>query len=178
MRPGREGNRNPYLTPAEALNRRWVSHRVITGLEQWGRFCQGLGDADRESSEFATNLIGWPTTPTFKARVEARLGTASTAEWVEAFRGGVDRCRPIYEFDEVSADVQVGTSADHGEIDQPGHGRVRMLDFLFAARRCLPYCASRALLGQHTREVLEELGRKDEIERLAEAGTIQLGIAG
>ena len=66
------------------------------------------------------------------------------------------------------------------EIEQPGHGRLRMLDFPFTASATPPRIARPApLLGQHTREVLGELGLPGpEIDRLAEARAIQLGAAG
>jgi crotonobetainyl-CoA:carnitine CoA-transferase CaiB-like acyl-CoA transferase len=66
------------------------------------------------------------------------------------------------------------------EIEQPGYGRLRMLDFPFTAS-ATPARITRPAprLGQHTREVLEELGMPgSEIDRLAAAGAIQLGPPG
>jgi formyl-CoA transferase len=62
------------------------------------------------------------------------------------------------------------------EVDQPGYGKARMLGFPVRAsatpaeiRRPAP------LLGEHTAEILGEIGvGTEEIERLAVAGTIAL----
>jgi crotonobetainyl-CoA:carnitine CoA-transferase CaiB-like acyl-CoA transferase len=182
VRPGREGNRNPYLTPAEAFQTGdGYLFVVITGPEQWGRFCEGLGDPELAGHpSFATNPDRLAHHAEFKARVEARLATATTAEWVARFEAVSIAAGPIYEFDEVFADPQARHLGLLTEVEQPGYGRLRMLDFPFQASATPARIARPApLLGQHTREVLEDLGLPaGEIERLAAAGAIQLGPAG
>ena len=111
-----------------------------------------------------------------KARVEAVLVTAPAAEWVARFEAAAIAAGPIYEFDEVFEDAQAQHRGLVTEIDQPGLGPVRMLDFPFKAsatpaeiRRPAPR------LGEHTAEVLGELGLDAaEIERLAAVGAISL----
>jgi crotonobetainyl-CoA:carnitine CoA-transferase CaiB-like acyl-CoA transferase len=178
VRPGREGNRNPYLTPAEAFcTGDGYLFVVITGPEQWGRFCEGLGDPELATHpRFATNPDRLTNHAEFKARVEARLAAATTAEWVARFEAVSIAAGPIYEFDEVFADPQARHLGVLTEIEQPGYGRLRMLDFPFAASATPARIARPApLLGQHTREVLEELGLPaTEIDRLAAARAIQL----
>jgi len=178
VRPGREGNRNPYLTPAEAFRTAdGYLTVVITGPEQWGRFCDGLGDPELVSHpKFATNPDRLAHHADFKARVEARLATAPTADWVKRFESVSVAAGPIYEFDEVFADPHVQHLGLLTEIEQPGYGRLRMLDFPFAASAAPGRVVRPApLLGEHTREVLRQLGLPDaEITRLAEAGAVQL----
>jgi crotonobetainyl-CoA:carnitine CoA-transferase CaiB-like acyl-CoA transferase len=179
VRPGREGNRNPYLTPAEAFRTGdGYIFVVVTGPEQWSRFCEGLGDPElAHHPKFATNPDRLASHADFKARVEARLATATTEAWVGRFERVSIAAGPIYEFDEVFADPQARHLGVLTELEQPGYGRLRMLDFPFQAsatpariRRPAP------LLGQHTREVLEELGLPPaEIDRLAASGVVQLG---
>jgi crotonobetainyl-CoA:carnitine CoA-transferase CaiB-like acyl-CoA transferase len=62
-------------------------------------------------------------------------------------------------------------------VEQPGAGRVKMLTFPGRASGTPPRINRPApLLGEHTREVLDELGLAgEEIERLAAAGVIVLG---
>ena len=174
--PARVGNRNPFLTPAEAFQTKdGYLNVVLTGPDQFGRFCAGLGAPELVSDpKFATNDDRLSNHAEFKARVESRLSTATTAEWVERFERAQVAVGPIYEFDEVFEDPQVKHLGCITEVDQPGHGRVRMLSFPFrpsatpaSIRRPAP------LLGEHTDEVLDELGvSAAEIERLAAQGAI------
>jgi crotonobetainyl-CoA:carnitine CoA-transferase CaiB-like acyl-CoA transferase len=179
VRPGRQGNRNPSITPAEAFRTRdGYMTIVLMNPDQWERFCGVLGDEVlRTDPRFATNDTRLANHPELKARVEAALATAPTAAWIERFEAASIACGPIYEFDEVFEDPQVKHLGVVTELDQPGYGPVRMLDFPFKAsatpatlRRPAPQ------LGEHTAEVLEELGlQRADIERLAAAGAIALG---
>jgi crotonobetainyl-CoA:carnitine CoA-transferase CaiB-like acyl-CoA transferase len=177
-RPGRAGNRNPQLAPAEAFRTQdGYLTVVLMSPEQWDRFCGVLGDEGlRTDPRFATNPDRLANHAEMRARVEAALASAPTAVWVKRFESASIAAGPIYEFDEVFSDPQVRHLGLVAEVDQPGYGRVRMLDFPFRAsgapatiRRPAP------LLGEHTAEVLEELGlSRAEIERLAAAGAIGL----
>jgi len=178
--PGRTGNRNANLTPAEVFRTRdGFVMIVITGQEQWPRFCEGLGDPElRDHPKFATNDDRLRHHAEFKERVETRLATADTTEWVSRFAAVSIAVGPIYEFDEVFDDPQVKHLGLVTEIEQPGLPRpLRMLSFPFLAsgvdtgvRRPAPR------LGEHTREVLTELGVSDaDIERLAATKAIAVG---
>ena len=65
---------------------------------------------------------------------------------------------PVYEFDEVFADPQVRHLGVVAEVDQPGYGRLRMLDFPVRAS-ATPAAIRRPAprLGEHTVEVLTDL---------------------
>ena len=178
-RPIRMGNRNPNLTPAEAFRTKdgWVQV-VVMNPDQYGRFCRVLGDDTLATDpKFATNDNRLAHHDELKARVEAALAAATAAEWVTRFEAAQVAAGPIYEFDEVFEDPQVKHLGLVAEVDQPGYGKAKMLAFPVRAsatpariRRPAP------LLGEHTAEVLGELGlAKAEIERLAAAGVIALG---
>ena len=178
VRPGREGNRNPHLTPAEAFRTAdgYVTV-VLMNPDQWDRFCRVLGDEVlRLEPRFATNADRLAHHAELRARVETALATAPTAEWVARFEAAAIAAGPIYEFDEVFADPQVRHLGLVTEVEQPGYGTVRMLDFPFGAsatpsrvRRPAPR------LGEHTAEVLAQLGLPAaEIERLATEGAVAL----
>ena len=178
-RPQRVGNRNPSLTPADAFRTRdGYVFIVLMNPAQWERCCRVLGDDElRTSPRFATNASRLEHHRDMVERIETVLATATTAEWVERFEKASIPCGPIYEFDQVFEDPHVKHLGLVAEMDQPGHGRLRMLGFPFRAsatdtkvRRPAP------LLGEHTREVLEELGvAEHEIQRLADAGVIAIG---
>jgi crotonobetainyl-CoA:carnitine CoA-transferase CaiB-like acyl-CoA transferase len=179
QRPPRVGNRNMTLTPAEAFRTKdgWVQV-VIMNPEQYRRFCRALGSARLETDPaFATNEARLAHHDEFRDLVEGALGSATTAEWMERLEAAQIAAGPIYEFDEVFADAQVQHLGLVAEVEQPGYGAARMLAFPVRAS-ATPAAIRRPapLLGQHTAEVLGELGLSpDEIDRLAAAGTIALG---
>jgi crotonobetainyl-CoA:carnitine CoA-transferase CaiB-like acyl-CoA transferase len=177
-RPPRVGNRNPYLTPAEAFRTKdgWVQV-VIMNPDQYGRFCRALGDETLATDpKLATNDSRVANHDEFRARVERALARDTTAAWVGRFEAEQVAAGPIYEFDEVFEDPQVKHLGLVTEVEQPGYGLARMLAFPVRAsatpgaiRRPAP------LLGEHTAEVLGELGLpKSEIDRLAAAGVVAL----
>jgi formyl-CoA transferase len=177
-RPTRAGNRNPYLSPAEAFRTRdgWVQV-VVMNPDQYGRFARALGDGSLASDpKFATNDTRVANHDEFKARVERALSRETTAVWVARFEAEQVAAGPIYEFDEVFEDPQVKHLGLVKSIEQPGYGTARMLDFPVGAS-ATPGTIRRPApgLGEHTAEVLAELGLpKSEIDRLAAAGVVAL----
>jgi crotonobetainyl-CoA:carnitine CoA-transferase CaiB-like acyl-CoA transferase len=179
VRPQRQGNRNPHLTPAEAFRTQdGYVIVVIMNPDQWARFCRVLGDDGLAADpRFATNADRLAHHGELKSRIEGALAAATTGEWVERLAAAAVAAGPIYEFDEVFEDSQVRHLGLVTEVEQPGYGRVRMLDFPFrASATATPVRRPAPRLGEHTAEVLGELGLPfAEIERLAAAGAIALG---
>ena len=181
QRPRRVGNRNLNLTPAEAYpTKDGMIQVVMMNPDQYDRFCKALGDSTLATDpRFATNDARLTHYEEFRARVERALAGATTAEWLERFEHASIAAGPVYELDEVFADAQVKHLGLVAEIEQPGYGTARMLTFPVRGS-AMPAAILRAapLLGQHTAEVLGELGvTPSELERLQAAGTIALAAA-
>ena len=178
-RPTRVGNRNPALTPAEAFRTKdgWLQV-VVMNPDQYARFCAVLGDDVLATDpRFATNEARLAHHDEMRARVEAALAGATTAEWVSRCVAAQVAAGPIYEFDEVFEDPQAKHLGLVAEVEQPGYGRARMLAFPVRAS-ATPAAIRRPapLLGEHTAEVFGELGlTRAEIERLAADGVVALG---
>src|SRR6185503_13960912 len=174
--PKRVGNRNPNVTPAEAFEASdGFINVVILNPDQYEKFCRALGDeALITDPHFATNEARVANHPDFKARIERALAARTVNEWVERLITAGIAAGPIYEFDQVFDDAQVRHMGMVREVEQPGLGSVRMLGFPFAVGGVRPPVRRPApRLGEHTREVLGELGiPAGEIERLAGLGAV------
>jgi crotonobetainyl-CoA:carnitine CoA-transferase CaiB-like acyl-CoA transferase len=175
VRPTREGNRNPALTPAEAFATKdgWINI-VLLNPDQYARLCEVIGDPELRAPRFATNELRLANYADFRSRMDAALASATTAEWVERMEKGQIAAGPIYELDEVFEDPQVRHLGMVVELHQPGLGPTRMLGFPSRAS-ATPAAIRRAAprMGEHTDEVLRELGiAPEEIERLVAAGVV------
>jgi crotonobetainyl-CoA:carnitine CoA-transferase CaiB-like acyl-CoA transferase len=178
VRPKRDGNRNPNLTPAETFpTKDGLITIVLMNADQYERFCRVLGDDTlRTDEKFSTNASRLTHYPEFRARVEAALAGATTAEWSARFERGAIAAGPVYEFDEVFEDPQVKHLGLVATVDQPGQGTVRMLGFP-ARASATPASIRRPAprVGEHTAEILAELGMTAaDIERLAAARAVAL----
>jgi len=145
--------------------------------------------SDREWEGFARaarrpELAGDPRFNTGTARVEnwdERLEvmgevfrTDTTAHWLERLAAEQVPCAPILERHELLGDAQIAASELIEEIDHPLAGRIRHVRpaarFDRTPARVRGFAPA---LGQHTDEVLEEIGLETpEITALRAAGTI------
>jgi crotonobetainyl-CoA:carnitine CoA-transferase CaiB-like acyl-CoA transferase len=176
VRPKRVGNRNANLTPAEAYpTKDGMIQVVMMNPDQYGRFCRALGDdALATDPKFATNDARLANYDEFRGRVERALATGTTADWQERFETAQIAAGPVYELDEVFIDPQVKHLGLIAEVEQPGYGKARMLGFPVRAS-ATPAAIRRPapLLGEHTAEVLGEIGvTPAELDRLVAAGTV------
>src|SRR5260370_39151430 len=98
--------------------------------DQYAGFAKAVGDEGLATErKFASNDSRLAHHEDLKARVEAALGRATTAEWVQRFEAAQVAAGPIYEFDEVFEDAQGKHLGLVAEGDQPGHGKGEMLAF-------------------------------------------------
>jgi formyl-CoA transferase len=174
--PRRVGNRNPNVTPAEAFQASdGFINVVILNPDQYEKFCKALGDEGLITEpRYATNEARVANHPEFKARVEAALSKRTVSEWVDRMIAAGIAAGPIYEFAQVFEDAQVRHMGMIREVEQPGLGTVQMLGFPFAVGGVRPPLRRPApRLGEHTREVLGELGiSTSEIGRLTSLGAV------
>ena len=147
---------------------------MLLNPDQYARLCEVIGDPELKAARFSTNELRLEHYRDFRARMEAALARATTAEWVERMEKGQIAAGPIYEFDEGFDDPQVKHLGLVTEFEQPGLGPTRVLNFPSRAS-ATPAAIRRPapLVGQHTDEVLRELGvSAEEIERLVAAGVL------
>ena len=98
--------------------------------------------------------------------------TQPKAHWLAAFEARGIPCGPINTYAEAFADPQVQSRQMVVELDHPTLGRMRTLGSPIKMSDTPPIVERRApLLGEHTEEVLREIGLNEEEIRRAGAPT-------
>ena len=174
--PERLGNRHPTITPYETLEAADGDLVVAAGNDQlWRTFCGVLGlDALADDPRFRTNRDRVSARAELHALLVERLRTRPAAEWLTELKAAGVPCGGVRDLAEVFSDPQIVDRAMVIASEHPVAGAIRQLgvpvklgDTPGAVRTPPP------VLGQHTRDVLGELGYGDaEIERFQEAGAV------
>jgi formyl-CoA transferase len=174
--PGRMGNRHPNITPYETFRTTDGEVAVAVGSErQWPRFCAAMGlSALAADPRFRTNAERVQHRDALAEILAPAFATRATAECVEALTRAEVPVGEVRDMAQVFADPTVRELGMLGRLDHPTIGDLRLpgIPWQLAGtpavmRRHPP------LLGEHTDEVLAELGYEpEELVRLREAGAI------
>jgi crotonobetainyl-CoA:carnitine CoA-transferase CaiB-like acyl-CoA transferase len=150
-------------------------HVTLGALEPkfWSAFCRGVGREDLLERAFDP-----PGSEAHRAVSEIFAGR--TREQWRAFAAEHDCClEPVLELDEALASEQVVARDLVVELDQPGVERpVRLLapPFKLSRTPADPARAPGPALGEHTEEVLREIGyAESEIQALLASGAVAGG---
>lgn len=175
--PKRMGTGHPAMCPYQAF--RAADGDLMLGVgndAQWQRFCAvaGLHDAV-DAPEFCTNAARVRNFDATVARVQACIQTRTVAAWIALLKPAGIACSAIHTLDQALAHPQVAAREQIVTSQHPVLGEVRNvgLPVRFGGQ---PRQAARPapLLGQHTREILADLGyASDDIDAMLAAGSVQ-----
>jgi crotonobetainyl-CoA:carnitine CoA-transferase CaiB-like acyl-CoA transferase len=137
------------------------------------RLCEAL-DHDEWAAleEFADNASRVRNRARLAALIEAVTVRHPRRRWLDRLEAREIPCGPINDYSQVFADRQIRAREMVIETDHPVLGRLRTLGSPIKLSQTPPDATRRApLLGEHTREVLEEFGfNEEEIDKLTHPG--------
>lgn len=172
--PARHGSQHSQVVPYQAF--RTADGHVVAGTwgdDGWRRFCEGIDWPELADDErFATNVQRVAHREELAQLLQERFEERTTAEWDARLGQMGVLAAPVNTFSELFAHPQAAALGLTVEVEHPTAGRqrqvapaVRLEAAPGSVRRPAP------LLGQHTREILGELGLAPaEIDRLVASG--------
>ena len=159
--PRRLGAGSPFTAPTDVLPT--MDDCIVLAVvnsKHWRILCGTLGlDHLIDDSRFGTNQARVENAPELRELVSEVLATRPTAQWIELFDAAGIPAGRVYDYEQVVADEQIRHNAMVLEFDHPAAGKVRTqgVPFWLDGEKN-PDPTPSPTLGQHTREVLIEVG--------------------
>jgi len=135
----------------------------------FGRICTSLGHPEwAEAPEFKTDGLRIRNRSNLAAKIETITSAQPRSHWLALFDANNIPCGPINDYAQVFQDPQVLAREMVVDVEHPTLGTIKALGSPIKMSATPPDVRRRApLLGEHTTEVLSEMGFADwEIEKL------------
>ena len=149
-------------------------HFVVGAANQkiWLTFCQVIDRMDlTEDPRFRDNRDRLQNLPALVAELNAVFKTETVDHWVDAFIAAGVPAGPINDYAQVMASDHVAARNMVMKVEHPVEGEINTLGFpvkLSGTPQEVRYPPP--LLGQHTRDLVDELGLTDRYDELAGGG--------
>lgn len=172
VEPRRYGNAHPHIVPYQPFRAAdgWVAVAAANdGL--FRRMCEAIERPDL-AQEYPTNAVRVEAREDLVAELEAQFATRSADEWAERLdAAGVPAGKIRGVLDAIEAATEAGADP-RVTVEHPAIGALELIGSPIRTA-AMPEPQAPPLLGQHTAEVLAELGVDDaELETLRRRGAV------
>jgi crotonobetainyl-CoA:carnitine CoA-transferase CaiB-like acyl-CoA transferase len=162
--PRRTGNAHPNIQPQDVFATRNGHIVLVVGNDgQFAKCCEVLGRPEWGSDErFAKNSGRVRNLAVLRPLIAEILGTRDTADWIARLEAAGVPCGPINTVPQVFEEEQVRHRGMLADIAHPLAGTVpQVVSPMRFADAPLKFERAPPLLGEHTAEILRELGIDD-----------------
>jgi crotonobetainyl-CoA:carnitine CoA-transferase CaiB-like acyl-CoA transferase len=159
--PGRSGNAHPNIVPYQVFDAADGALVVAVGNDaQYVRFCEVIGaPALGRDARYARNADRVRNRDELVPQLAERVRLRPVADWISALDAAGVPCGPINDLAQAFADPQVAARGLRVDLPHPLAGRVALAGNPIHASETPPvYERAPPLLGEHTDEVLRDLG--------------------
>ncbi|MEK9776115.1 MAG: CoA transferase [Quisquiliibacterium sp.] len=175
--PGANGTRHRRSAPYQAY--RTLDGYVTVGANNtklWQNFCNIVCAKPEWLTDprFATDVARLQHADALEAEIEALFAAAPTSHWVALLDKAEVPGGPVYRYEQTLSDPQVIARQMVVEIDHPKIGPMKTLGLPIKSSGDLTEIRTPApLLGQHSAQILEELGYSvSELDALFDAKVV------
>ncbi|NEK59585.1 CoA transferase [Geodermatophilus sabuli] len=173
--PRKPGSGAAYSTPNEAYRTRDGAIMIAAYTpERWRTLCTTLGRPDLvDDPRFIDNAARMRHRAQLRVELEGRLSTRDTADWLPRLEAADLMCAPILDYEALVASEQVAVNGMIASLPHP-LGAIETIGVpIRLSATPAPPLGSAPLVGEHTAEVLAELGYSaPEITRLQDDGVV------
>ena len=155
---------NPMYNHYRCRDDKWIAVAHLQPDRYWPAFCKAMEIADLEKDpRFSSMEARGANSKELIEILDARFASKTRDEWLNQLKRAGCICTPIQSLTEVTQDPQAHANRYMIEVDHPDAGRLRQVGFPWDFRDTPATWRKKAPgLGEHTAEILKELGYTEE----------------